>query len=936
MFSTEHVSVAGASEWRYWQREQGLADSFVVAVSRDQTGGLWMVHGDVPAITRFDGRTLSLIESPPLYKRLDSVDGKSGWILDQNGLHRLQDGRWTSFANLNIAIGTLEQQAKVIDIGNSRALLLFPSKLGRITCSPGSGTQSSQSLETIALPQALSKIGTFISFERDPDGGVWLIGQNGAAHFRYDQSGGLDGWEISPLGSLAGSDLVIAIACTNSELFITGINPHSGRSVARRLWHGQWQVVARQKNQSQNLSAWRAAGDLWKSEGNILFRKRGENPSGEWERVDTEGQVLSGKISQVLVNPDGSFFIATSRGLALHVNAAWKAFGSVLDSKGKPIELQQLMSSVLEDRRQRLWFLAQRSLFRFSRGQWDEYNFPKDFQIDLSNPSALGELEDGRILVQLNESPYLATFDPERLTFSSIRFASGSRPVIFSKRSDGRFDVAMAVPEGPYDGLAVLNGDSITDAKPIDGRWDLSFPRAMLRDKRGAFWLGGTSGLFRLADGKYERVPAKNSTADWDPQIAYAFLEQKSGELLVGGRKGLYRWTGKQLELVTDHIETARKIIQDRSGTIWAASGSGVFRDFHGEAGGRVSAGRDWFGNDEADGLPSSVAQSLVEDSEGQVWAATTRGPAVFRPNTDKDEPQPIVPADENSNETPSSGRIEIIFSGEDKWNLTPAGLLQFSHRLDGGTWSQFSESKIAKFRGIAIGKHEFEVVALDRSGNSSASSARFSFSVLAPWYRTTGFLIIFSLTLIAIGYLGWLAIRHLGQLKVLANVDGLTSNWNRRAIFRLLTRELEQAKRKASMVAVIMIDVDQFKNINDRCGHPVGDLVLQEVARRLRSCTRPSDHLGRYGGEEFLVILPSCRGPNAIARAEELRRVVECRPFSIGADDLLITCSLGVNWTKEGSYDLRQLLCEADAALYQAKHGGRNRVRIAPEPNPA
>jgi diguanylate cyclase (GGDEF)-like protein len=259
--------------------------------------------------------------------------------------------------------------------------------------------------------------------------------------------------------------------------------------------------------------------------------------------------------------------------------------------------------------------------------------------------------------------------------------------------------------------------------------------------------------------------------------------------------------------------------------------------------------------------------------------------------------------------------------------------LLRFSYRLDGGPWSPFSGNRIATFRGTPIGKHEFEVVALDRSGNIDPSSARFAFTVLTPWYFTAGFMEIVSLTLVTIVYLVWLAVRHVAQLKKLATRDGLTSEWNRRAIFQLLATELEQAKRKSGSVAVIMIDVDEFKRINDKYGHPVGDQVLREVARRLRSGTRASDQLGRYGGEEFLIILPNCGRLDAIARAEALRRTVERQSISVGVQNIDITCSFGVTGTKQDSYDLQQLLREADAALYEAKQSGRNRVGAAPDP---
>jgi diguanylate cyclase (GGDEF)-like protein len=168
-------------------------------------------------------------------------------------------------------------------------------------------------------------------------------------------------------------------------------------------------------------------------------------------------------------------------------------------------------------------------------------------------------------------------------------------------------------------------------------------------------------------------------------------------------------------------------------------------------------------------------------------------------------------------------------------------------------------------------------------------------------------------------------------KLQHLATHDSLTGIWNRRAIFDLLSSELSRAKRAGHSVTVIMLDVDRFKAINDHYGHPVGDIVLQEVTRRLNSCIRTSDEIGRYGGEEFLIVLPDCDGYSAFSRAEQFRKIIEGEPIPLAHGDVLhVTCSFGVHWTQFGCYDGTELVQEADSALYLAKKSGRNRVETA------
>lgn len=162
--------------------------------------------------------------------------------------------------------------------------------------------------------------------------------------------------------------------------------------------------------------------------------------------------------------------------------------------------------------------------------------------------------------------------------------------------------------------------------------------------------------------------------------------------------------------------------------------------------------------------------------------------------------------------------------------------------------------------------------------------------------------------------------------LKEQALRDGLTGLWNRRAVFAMLEKEIYRAQRDRFPVTVVMIDLDHFKNINDTYGHPTGDEVLAEAARRLVEVMRPYDFIGRYGGEEFLVVLPSCSSHHGVRRAEEFRRSIAAMPVYTAAGQLAITCSVGV-----AAYDEAMppddLIHRADEALYRAKRMGRNCV---------
>jgi two-component system, chemotaxis family, response regulator WspR len=177
-------------------------------------------------------------------------------------------------------------------------------------------------------------------------------------------------------------------------------------------------------------------------------------------------------------------------------------------------------------------------------------------------------------------------------------------------------------------------------------------------------------------------------------------------------------------------------------------------------------------------------------------------------------------------------------------------------------------------------------------------------------------------------------AYRALAALREQATRDGLTGLWNRKMIFDTLSQELARAEREGKPLAVIMADLDKFKSINDTFGHPVGDAVLQQASRRLSAGIRIYDHIGRYGGEEFLIVLPNCDGEQAKKLGERLRQSVADGPINAEGKELHVTCSFGVAFTDNPNRTtVGALVHAADEALYLAKQAGRNCVQVAPLP---
>jgi diguanylate cyclase (GGDEF)-like protein len=170
--------------------------------------------------------------------------------------------------------------------------------------------------------------------------------------------------------------------------------------------------------------------------------------------------------------------------------------------------------------------------------------------------------------------------------------------------------------------------------------------------------------------------------------------------------------------------------------------------------------------------------------------------------------------------------------------------------------------------------------------------------------------------------------------LRHLAESDPLTQILNRVGIMTELSRRYAEFQRYGSVFSVLMVDVDHFKSINDRLGHLAGDHVLRRVAGIIRSALREVDSVGRYGGEEFLVVLPGTRIDSAINTAERIRVAIEQIPIRVEREQIRVTVSIGAMAAAPGGpANLEALIDGADRAMYDAKHSGRNRVMPPPRP---
>ncbi|WP_461833208.1 GGDEF domain-containing protein [Desulfothermus sp.] len=161
-----------------------------------------------------------------------------------------------------------------------------------------------------------------------------------------------------------------------------------------------------------------------------------------------------------------------------------------------------------------------------------------------------------------------------------------------------------------------------------------------------------------------------------------------------------------------------------------------------------------------------------------------------------------------------------------------------------------------------------------------------------------------------------------------MAITDPLTGLYNRRHFFVIAEREICKVKRNGGSIICLMMDIDHFKRVNDTYGHTVGDIVLKEVAQRIKSCLRDFDIVARYGGEEFVAIIVDLNSSIAKKIAERIRQRVSEKPIEVENNiSLPVSISIGVSSQKAPNIDLNTLIKNADKNLYRAKESGRNRI---------
>ena len=735
-----------------------------------------------------------------------------------------------------------------------------------------------------------------------------------------------------------------------------------------RLDNGASGFTDAKLNLSSDMLAARNTSIVEDRQGNILLnlnagvaRLEGDTWHILRERTDLPPQVVNILFS----DSQGSIWL----GLSGHGMARWLGYNQVEDWTTINGLTSDLVWNFARDRKGRLWIATENNLESIAPGNAGGNADPTPQTT--SDHTAFGRIQsvtmasDGHLWTGSDDGSVF-DFDPETHKSRKIAQLAG----IFQVLSDGQGRMWISSLNGLH---YVSMDDPKRRLQTVD---NADAPQGQVYegvvDAQGAIWFLGEHGLFRLRSGQWTHIalpPTYHSVLS--AQIA---LGHDGTLWLSGNHPALMhlRVRGDKAEMldsvpwaVTEGVNVFL-VATDQRGWIWAGTGEGLY----------IFNGVRWVHFAVEDGLVWNDINSsgFFNDSDGSIWIGTSGGVThLLHPDALFDqEPLTVEIGDARIGNQRLSPLEKTVLSWEHRGltarliarDFTRESSISFRYRIVGieEEWQELAGREL-HYPPLPAGDYRLEVVAVDEGNHRASEPVSLAFTVRPPWWKTTKVRVAEILLGLLVCLLAWRwSVRMLVQrqrhleslvqartrellsekqellkarqeLEIQASHDSLTGILNRGAVLSRFEEELVRARREHMPLAICLLDIDHFKKINDTWGHTTGDCVLKVYAQRLMHLSRQYDVVGRYGGEEMIMVLPGLT-LEANARLHELHHALGEEIASCQTTPLNVTCSIGVTWYQPGIDSVQSMIDRADKALYQAKREGRNRIVIAAEPS--
>jgi diguanylate cyclase (GGDEF)-like protein len=670
---------------------------------------------------------------------------------------------------------------------------------------------------------------------------------------------------------------------------------------------------------------------------------------GGWRMVAAHNGLSSFDISALFADREGSLWIgAVGHGLMRWVGQdRWEAFTTAEGLSN------DIVWTSLRDRSGRLWIGTESGLDWAAAGANTARPW-KSAGIETPRAVSLAESADGNIWLGSAAGSLV------RIGEKTLAGRAWKTPEIYRILCDRANRLWLATVAGLY----VLDTSAVNQAPRLVEDAAIANPRArfsdLSMDAAGQLWAASDQGFYRLDGNGWRRIDTGLSAVN-PSQIA---ADRQGNVWASGNFAGIVR-----LRIAGDKVVESEPIARpqllsqqvvslfvDSRGWLWVGQDAGL----------TVYDGRTWRSFTQDDGLIWNDLDSngLGEDADGSMWIGTSGGLShLLKPET--------VPA--VSPQTPAIAQIvfgaTVITNGAQiPWSASPLAIamtalsfrdahhIRIRYRLLGlePEWVETAEEDV-RYPRLNPGSYRFQAETVDETGETASAVKEIAFRIAPRWWQSG--VLNFGVALLCgvLVALLWryrvhqlvlqkqqleLAVqrrtedlerekadllRAREQMRHYAEHDHLTGLWNHRIIIERLRGEVDRARREGVPLSLILVDLDHFKQVNDTYGHPSGDRALREISAVFQRSVRTYDWVGRYGGEEFLLILPGSNLSSARIRAEHLRLAVQVAHILSGNEAIKVTASFGVASGYPSDYE--SLLRTADTALYRAKDNGRNCV---------
>jgi diguanylate cyclase (GGDEF)-like protein len=926
--------LCGAQRYSFRAYSQGLGNPNVTCIQQDRTGYLWV--GTQNGLYRYDGSQFQRYGADAgipdrIIDTLYIAPDGTLWVGTASGVYfERRDGRFSEaklphplneFTHPTGTTFAAHKPDEVVTVSSGHGVLLRHRAGGWVS-------------------EPMNLQGSFIwSVLYGPDGSLWYGCDKDLCRLKDGRTAQMRA--TLGLPEERWSRMMVA---RNGHIWLRGnlhvveLSPGGSHADLRDLPGGLSEAypALAEDWQGRILTAQGATLALWETDHwRVMTERNGLSPYG---------------VSELFVDREGSIWMgAVGHGLQRWVGEdRWEAY-TAADGLS-----DNVVWAATRDHQGRLWIGTESGVAWIPAGE----NVPRIWHspgVQISRAGSIAVAEDGSIWIS-SQSGGLTRIDQKTLAGTQIKTAEA-----YGILADGPHRMWVATVNGIYQ---LDPGSQDRQPRQVE---DPAFPKANMRftdmslDPLGNLWTSSDEGLFEHDAGGWHRIDPGKSGARPD-LIA---IDRKGYLWAAGPAHDLMRLRLNGYKIVeADHIgrpplmsEEIVSLLVDRRGWLWVGEDAGV----------TVFDGQRWRNFTQDDGLIWNDTNSfaLTEDQDGSMWIGTSGGLSHLMAPQNALAGSPPPPAISQV----MLGTVPIADGGSVKWSsnqLTISmALLAFKdtqdigirYRLVGEQDSAWEETRelTVHYRHLQPGNYRFEVAAVNGAGSTVSPLASFSFIILPLWWQNN--YVLWSLGLLVLVLFVWAWRRRVGQLmrqkRVLedavkgrtqdlerektelvrtreqmrhfAEHDGLTGCWNHRIIVERLRGEVDRSKRDGTPLSLILVDLDYFKRVNDALGHMAGDIALREIAAIFQRSVRSYDWVGRYGGEEFLLILPGSDFPAARARAEHLRATVEATQIKEGERTFSVTASFGVAAGFPTDYE--EMIQIADAALYRAKHNGRNCV---------